>query len=209
MRLVTFCILSALLVFGAEQKFWLRQDVTAWTPQQVTEFTSASPWAKQVSATLVSNDSNMASGMPGSGGGGRVGRGGHYSSSTPAAATLPNWQATVRWASAKPMRRVLKRHLLENFAGRYVISVSGLPISGNATEMAEQTTLQLKRGDPVHPESAYQDPTDTSTIYFAFLPSMIDVSNGKTALFNMLASPYDIKAIFNLGDMKYLGEPSF
>ena len=115
----------------------------------------------------------------------------------------------MRWVSAKPMKQVLKPHLPQDFDGRYVISVSGLPLGEDATELAAQTTLQLKRGDPVNPETAYQDPGDTSTIYFAFLPSTLDVSGSKTAVFSMLAQPYEIRTKFNLTEMKYLGQPSF
>ncbi len=122
---------------------------------------------------------------------------------------MPKWQAQVRWVSAKPMQQVLKLHLPENFKGRYVVSVTGLPIGGDTARMAEQTTLLVKRGDPVNPETAYQDPADTSTVYFAFLPSTIDVSDAKTAVFDMVAAPFEVKVKFNVSEMKYLGEPSF
>jgi hypothetical protein len=211
MRSLAFCFfcIGVFLLSGGEQRFWDKQDSSSWTPQQVAQFTTASPWAKQVTAVLTSNDSNMATGAPRGGGGGRGGRGGtRGTSGTPPTAEMPKWEAIVRWASAKPMQQVLKLHLPDNFQGRYVVSVSGLPVAGDTTEIAERTTLQLKRGDAVHPESVYQDPSDTSSIYFSFLPSMIDITNGRTAVFNMVASPYEIKAKFNVGEMKYLGEPA-
>jgi hypothetical protein len=121
---------------------------------------------------------------------------------------MPKFQGIVRWVSAPLMQQILKLKLPENFKGRYVISVTGLPIGEDTSIMVEQTTMQLKRGDPVHPESAYQDPGDTATIYFAFLPSMLDASSGKTAQFTMEAAPFEIKTKFNLAEMKIHGEPS-
>jgi hypothetical protein len=195
------------LLARGEQKFWSKTEAGAWTPEQISEFTQSSPWAKQVTAVLSTNGSNMAAdAVRPAGRGGRSGRSG---SDVPQPAELPKWQALVRWVSAKPMKEILKLHLPPDFDGHYVISVSGLPLGEDTTEIASQTTLQLKRGDPVHPETAYQDPGDTSTIYFAFVPSTLDVSSSKTAVFSMLAQPYEIRAKFSLSEMKYLGQTSF
>ncbi len=115
----------------------------------------------------------------------------------------------VRWVSAPAMRKILKTKLPVTLDGRYVISVSGLPFGGDAASTAEHTTLQIKRGDAVHPETVYQDPNNTATIYFAFLPSMVDVSSGRNAEFDMFAPPFEIRTKFNLTEMKVKGEPSF
>ncbi len=107
------------------------------------------------------------------------------------------------------MQTVLKPKLPPSFQGRYVICVSGLPVAQDMTQAAEDTTLQLKHGETIHPEFAYQDPADTSAVYFAFLPSMIDGQEGKTLVFDMAISPYGIRAKFNVAEMKYHGEPAF
>jgi hypothetical protein len=208
MRFLLFCISCLGLLYAADQKFWDKQDPSTWTREQLTQFTTASPWAKQVTATLTSNDSNMATGTSRGGGGarGRGGRGGGGSVNSPSPDALPKWQAIVRWASAPLMKAALKMKLPDTFQGRYVLSVSGLPIAtGDNSELLQQTTIQLKRGQAVHPELLYQDPNDTSTIYFGFLPSMVDADGGKSAVFTMLAQPYEVKARFNFGEMKYRG----
>ncbi len=201
--------LSLLPLLGGEDRFWDKQDTAAWTPDQIRQFVTASPWAKQVTAVLISNDSNMAETAPRSSGSGTGRRGAVYSSrgnsDTPGPG-MPKFQGVVRWVSAQPMQKLLKLKLPESFKGHYVISVAGLPIGADAAAMAEQTTLQLKRGEPVHPETAYQDPNDTATIYFAFLPSMLDTSSGKIAQFNMIAAPFEIRTRFNLAEMKIHGE---
>jgi len=210
-RVLLLCCLSLMPLSGGEDRFWDKQELSAWTAEQRTQFLSASPWAKQVNAVLTSNDSNMAGAAPRSGSGsGR--RGAVYSSrgtsGSAAEAPMPKFQGIVRWVSAPLMQQILKLKLPDNFKGRYVISVTGLPIGEDTAIMVEQTTMQLKRGEPVHPETAYQDPGDTATIYFAFLPSMLDAGSGKTALFTMEAAPFQIKTKFNLAEMKVHGEPS-
>jgi hypothetical protein len=159
-----------------------------------------------VTAELLSNASNMAEGAPRGGGGGRRGSRGTGNATT---VDMPKLQGLVQWVSARPMQQVLKLHLPANFQGRYVIGVSGLPISQDTKDAIDQTTIQLKHGDAVHPEDAYQDPSDTSAIYFAFLPSTLDLDDAKTALFTMVVSPYSVKAKFNVPEMKYRGEASF
>jgi hypothetical protein len=141
------------------------------------------------------------------GGGGR-GRSSRGTSNSPTTVEMPKLQGVVQWVSAKPMQQVLKLHLPASFQGRYVIGVSGLPVSRDAKDAIDDTTLQLKRGDAVHPEDAYNDPADTSAIYFAFLPSTIDLEGAKTAVFTMVVSPYSVKAKFNIGEMKVRGEPA-
>ena len=208
-RKLLLCWLSLGLLAGGDDKFWEKQDSANWTPEQVTQFVTSSPWAKQTTAVLTSNDSNMAANTPRSGGGGGR-RGAVYSSrgSSDSTPNMPKFQAIVRWLNA-PMKKVLKSKLPGSFQGHYVISVTGLPVGEEAAGLAEQTTLQLKRGDSVHPEIAYQDPNDTATVYFAFLPSMVETNGGKTATFTMLAAPFEIKVKFNLAEMKIHGEPSF
>lgn len=197
--------LTSVLLTAGEEKFWTKTDAGSWTPQQISKFTTDSPWAKQVTAVLVSNDSNMAT-APRGVGRGRMSR---TPSNLPSPDALPKWQALVRWVSAKPMQHALKLQLPETLKGRYVISVTGLPIGDDTAQISDQTTLQLKRGEAIHPESAYKDPNDSATIYFAFLPSMVDISSSKSANFDMVAQPYEVKSRFSLTDMKYRGEPAF
>jgi hypothetical protein len=209
-RVLLLCCLSLVPLQGGDERFWDKQEPAAWTPEQKTQFLCASPWAKQVTAVLISNDSNMAGATPRPAGSGRRGavyssRGTSDSSNGPA---MPKFQGLVRWVSAAPMQQLLKLKLPEGFQGHYVISVTGLPVGEDAAIIAEQTTLQLKKGEPVHPETAYQDPNDTATIYFSFLPSMLDISGVKMAQFSMVAAPFEIKTRFNLAEMKIHGEPS-
>jgi hypothetical protein len=209
---------ARVLAFG-DSHFWDKEDPSAWTPDQVTQLTTDSPWAKQVSADLNDNTSGGPANAPRMGGrGGRRGTAGGAGSTSP---NVPRFKAVVRWASAAPIRTALKLKFPESLSGHYVISVSGVPIMSpppadeNAggkpgtdpfAGLKEQTSLQLKRGEPIEPGVAYEDPSDTSTIYFGFLPQLARVTEAKTATFSMSTGPLVVKAKFNLGEMKYRGE---
>ena len=206
---------------ASEERFWDKHDSSAWNAEQVKQFETASPWAKQTTALLTSNDSNSGVGLgtglgdasapTRSAGGTITNRGRVYSShdsNSPNGPALPRFSAIVRWQNA-PMQKLLKPKLPEGFKGHYVISVSGLPIGEDAPSLAERTTLQIKRNDPIHPEIAYQDPTDTATVYFAFLPSTLDPFSAKVAEFKMDAAPFEVRIKFNLSEMKIHGDPSF
>ncbi len=193
-------------------KFWDKKDPSAWTTEEISQLTNNSPWAVSVTAEVKSNDSNMAGSVPAVGG-----RGGRRGVSTAGTApqTLPKMQAVIRWASAEPIRQALHLKFPASLTGHYVVSVSGLPmISGqDAAEEAdafaslkEQTSLEVKRGEAVQPGVAFQDPEDTSTIYFGFLPALVPVMDAKTAIFETNTGPLAAKAKFNLTKMKYHGE---
>ena len=114
------------------------------------------------------------------------------------------------------MREALKLKFPNSLDGHYIISVSGLPVmsetpgdadnDNSLAALKEQTSLLLKRGEPLEPGIAYESPNDTSTVYFGFLPQLANVSEAKTALFTMSTGPLSIKAKFNLEQMKYRGE---
>jgi hypothetical protein len=193
----------------ASSHFWDKDDPSTWTADEITQLTTKSPWAKEATAELKSNDSNMAGAAPRAAGRGRRG-GGSAGAASPG---LPKFQSIVRWASAKPIREALKLKFPESLAGHYVISVSGLPIispgdtgDDSFATIKDQTALLLKRGEPIQPGVAYQDPNDTSTIYFGFLPQLANVADAKTAIFTMSTGPLEVKVKFNLEEMKYRGE---
>jgi hypothetical protein len=203
------------LAFGAAH-FWDKEDPSAWTPDEISQLSTNSPWAKQVNAELKSNESSMAASTPRT-----PGRGGRRSTGGESAPDLPKFQGIVRWASAAPIREALKLKFPDSLTGHYVISVSGLPVMSGAesgedeggkarsdslASLKEQASLQLKRGEPIQPGIAYEYPDDTSSIYFGFLPQLLRVSEAKTALFAMSTGPLSVRAKFNLEQMKYRGE---
>jgi hypothetical protein len=66
-------------------------------------------------------------GIPGIGG---MGRGRGNSGGSPRGGAVSPYEGTVRWESARPILDAMKSPLPEAFEGRYVISVSGIPLMG-------------------------------------------------------------------------------
>src|SRR6204780_4182981 len=116
------CFGPARLLGWGDKRFWETEDAASWSPEQVQELTTKSPWAKSIVADL----KNGAGSVPAGRGGGRGGRRGGASSST---TSVPRFPAIIRWASARPIREALKLHLHASLAEHLVISVTGVPIA--------------------------------------------------------------------------------
>jgi hypothetical protein len=67
-------------------------------------------------------------GIPGIGG---MGRGRGNSGGSQRGGAVSPYEGTVRWESARPVLDAMKSPLPEAFEGRYVISVSGIPLMGS------------------------------------------------------------------------------
>lgn len=216
---------AAALLFGparlrawGDARFWEKGDPASWTAEQIEQLTTNSPWAKKVIADLKNGMGPMPSGREE---GGRSGRRGGGGVNGPA---VPRFPAVVRWASAKPIREAMKLKLPESMAEHLVISVSGVPIptpeereepgspQGEArgedafASIKRRTALEAHRGEPIEPGVASQEADDTSTIYFGFLPSLVNVADAKTVSFSMNTGVLIVKAKFSLAEMKYRGE---
>src|ERR1035438_7232278 len=72
-------------------------------------------------------------GIPGIGGMGRPRRNG---GGAPRGRAVSPYEGTVRWESARPVLDAMKSPLPEAFEGRYVISVSGIPLMGGRSTSA-------------------------------------------------------------------------
>ena len=81
--------------------------------------------------------------LPGGlGGGGGRGNGGGQSRG----GSVSPYEGTVRWDSARPILDAMKSPLPEDFEGRYVISVSGIPLmSGRSTSAGEDNDEAASR----------------------------------------------------------------
>ena len=200
------------LVFGVDGEFWNTQDPDKWTSDQIEELISKSPWAKPVTAELkafapLSSTSgprrNMGVNMPRAGAGDTSGS--------------PKFQGVVRWASAKPIRLALKQQFPEDLEGHFVISVSGLPIvSGHGGDdstggdsyagLKQKTSLQVKGQEAVQPGLIEPDKKETSTLYFGFLPQLVQLDGDKTVTFETTMDPLRVKAKFEMKTMKFKGD---
>jgi hypothetical protein len=210
----------SLLAFGPADDFWNTEPPDKWTPDQIQELTSKSPWARPVTAQVKGNSplSNAGTGRGGrrSMGTTTTGRGAGASSGSDS----PKFNGVVRWASAKPIRLALKLQFPPSLADHFVISVSDLPIvSGHGSEdsssggaadsydgLKAQTSLQVKGQEAIQPGVIEPDKNETSTLYFGFLPQLVQLEGDKTVTFATTMSPLSVKVKFELKQMKFQGE---
>lgn len=155
----------------------------------------------------------------GGGGGGGQGRGGGRS---PGRSQV---KGTVRWESAKPILEALKSPLPEAFAGHYVVSVSGFPMTGGrgsevgpeerGAETSEDALDRLKSFtylEPTGKRSAqpgvvqHQPGAGDGTILFGFSKEFLNLAPGdKEVAFSTNLGRVSIKTKFDLKAMRYLG----
>lgn len=204
-----------------------------------------SPWAKEAVAQM--NFSNMGGpGGPGGGGPGMGGPGGGGPGmggpgmggpggggpgmggpgmSGPGGDQSPQIKAIVRWESAAPIRAALNRELPADAERHYVISVSGLPMTGqqgrrpptaNAPggedpraqmreRMKASTSLQCK-GRTIRP-SRMQFSEDDGLLLFFFPQDDNPIKLAdKEVTFTTRLGPLELKVKFTLKDMQRNGK---
>lgn len=192
------------------QEFWNTEDPSQWSKEEIQQLSTDSPWAKPVSATVEAYSTQSPNAAGGRGGGRR------YSRNSSTGTTLPKFNGTVRWLSAKPMLLALKLQLPPDFANHYVIGVSGLPVISGHGEgsdntdsydlLKESSFLETKGQEPAQPGIIQADPNDTSTLLFGFLNQFLDFSKAKSATFSAQMNPLSVKVKFDLTRMLYKGE---
>jgi hypothetical protein len=207
-RALLFAAVGACAFAAKPSDFWNKEDPARWTSAEIQRLLTDSPWAKGIDVHLEGEGPGANTERSS----GRLGR--SANTSVPNPELKPKFPGTVRWASAKPILTALKMELPHELAGHYVISVSGVPvISGTSADdsfdaLKQVSFLQMKGKDAIQPGIIQAHPDDTSTVLFGFLPSMVDVSMEKAVNFSTKLGPLDVRAKFNLKEMRYRGELS-
>ena len=164
-------------------------------------------------------------GIPGIGGGGR-GRG--NGGGSPRGGDVSPYEGTVRWESARPVLDAMKSPLPEAFEGRYVVSVSGIPLMGGrsmsagadddstASRRQEQddldrlkglSSLQPKGRDVVQAGVVARQIGTGSSFLFGFSREMLPLETRDTdILFTTQLGRLVVKAHFLPKEMLYHGE---
>ncbi len=221
-RRVALCALAGpCLALPFADEFWNTQAPENWTPDQIEELTNKSPWAKPVTASIPANSPLSNGGGVGGGRRGRMSTGGTTSrgAGSSTGSGSPKFTGVVRWASAKPIRLALKLQFPPSLAEHIVISVSGLPIvsghggdddSSNSNDafdgLKQQTSLKVGGKEAVQPGVIEPDKNETSTLYFGFLPQMLELDGDKTVTFTTTMEPLHVKVKFETKQMKFKGE---
>ena len=207
----SFVLAGDAIAFAKTTDFWNKRQPDDWTEDEIQQLITDSPWAKPVLA-----ENRAYSPQSPLGGDGRQGRiSGDSRRNTNPDATAAKFPGYVRWLSAKPLIIAMKLKLPPDFEGHYVIGVSGMPVisghsqgdSGDSFDaLKEVTQLEVRGQQPAQPGIIQQDPSDTSTVLIGFLHQFLDLSTAKVAEFKTTNGPFEIKAKFDLKQMKYKGE---
>ncbi|MCL4402009.1 MAG: hypothetical protein M1436_05005 [Acidobacteria bacterium] len=192
-------------VDAGDSRFWNRKDPAQWSAGEIARLTMESPWARPVTAAVAAPGTT---GQYGAGAG------------TMAAPPALQFHGLVRWESARPVLEALKTKLPEAFAGRYVISVSGIPIldvresprgetsvSRAATAdvldgLQGLTYLEAKGKPPAQPGIVQRGAT-AGALWFGF-PRDLQLSPAdKQVTFRTELGQLEVKVKFNLKEMMY------
>jgi hypothetical protein len=213
---------SPLQAFASD--FWNKKDPSEWTSEEVSQLTSKSPWAKEVSANSTATGGQRGMGG-GSGGGGGMGGGRRRGQ---VGMPTQGYKGTIRWESAKPILDALKAPVPDAFKDHYVISVTGFPVTGNGSRNSRSesddsnaslqdaldhlksvTFLQPKTKRDVQPGIVQQPANGRygSTVLFGFSKEVLALTEeDKEVTFITEFGRLDLKAKFNLKEMMYRGE---
>jgi hypothetical protein len=219
---------SPLQAFASD--FWNKKDPSEWTSEEVSQLTSKSPWAKEVSANSTVTGGQRGMGGGGGGGGG-MGGGGMGGGRRRGQVGMPTqgYKGTIRWESAKPILEALKAPLADAFKDHYVISVSGFPVTGNGSRNSRSegddsnaslqdvldhlksvTFLQPKTKRDVQPGIVQQPANGRygSTVLFGFSKEVLALQpeDNEVTFVTEFGNRLDLKAKFNLKEMLYKGE---
>jgi hypothetical protein len=138
---------SALL---AAVPFWKTSPASQWTPAEVSEMISHSPWAKEVTAQYraAMDDVRIQPGAPpverpGAPMAGECGL-------VPCSTVMPG-KVIVIWESAQPIRETLHPKEPPDFNGRYIISIRGLAGDYTPASLTAGCDLTAKGRQPIQP----------------------------------------------------------
>ena len=200
-------------VYARPSDFWNKKPPAEWSSDEIDRLITSSPWARQVSAE-----------------GSAYERGGSPGGSTPGGTKSPRGgggrptgrsqvKGTVRWESAKPILEALKTSLGEEFAGHYVIGVSGFPFPAgrgperepeeDSSRTSQDVLDRLKTFTSLEPRGkrGAQPGVGGGSILFGFSKELLDLgpSDGE-AVFSTTLGRLSIKTKFDLKAMLYRGK---
>jgi hypothetical protein len=240
----------------AKNDFWNEKDAGQWTDSERDRLLTNSPWAKKVTPSMGAigdgggpgfggppggggfpNGGGPGGGGPGGGGpgGGGMGRGGPMPGAGgdigEPGGGAPNFQMTVRWESAAPLR-MLSKESVPNDPEAYRISLSGLPGPGRGRSpeqqpresgapcgfagrgggpeaMARTAQLEVKGQPPLHAARVEQLEGDQMLLLFHFERAALPITaSTKEVVFSLRMGPMDLKVKFSPKEMTYKGQLS-
>ena len=203
---------------AASKPFWEERDPRDWTPAEVEEMLTKSPWATAAHISFFAGGGE-ALGLPrpdpfGNNRSPRAGTGRGTGTAT-RDSNPGDFHAVARWESARTVSAAAKSH--GDDAGRfYVVALIGdLPDLGGAGDddaaartqrglmMRESTKLERKGESPIYLD--HVEPGKGGDFFYFSRLEPIRASN-KEITFTTRMGPLEIKAKFSLKDMMYRGK---
>jgi hypothetical protein len=232
---------------SAASEFWNKKKASEWSNEEITRLTTHSPWAREVNAEFELDSDYTTNGAEGptTGPGGVINAPGK-GSGAPAQIELGRDRnnsprgvrrrepVTVRWESAQPVLDAVAVPLPQGFEGRYVISVSGLPIgvmerprrgesapmsadprentpAARQRRMVEQlqtsATLEARGREPEQPGVVRPVPRTSGTYLFGFSKELLPLTaNDREIVFTLRTALMSVRAKFDPKEMVYHGQ---
>lgn len=192
-------------VFAAH--FWDSKPASQWSPEEITEMITNSPWAKQVSAQYraAMDDPRIQPGAP------LVQRPGEQQAGecglVPCSNVMPG-KVVVIWESAQPIQEAIHPKNQTEMNGRYVISVRGLAGDYTVDSLKAGSELSAKGKPPLQPGEVMRR---NNTWLFGFSKELLALGpEDKDVQFAVRVGARLtntlVRASFNLKDMIYRGQ---
>lgn len=203
--------LASVALAAAAKEFWDEKDPSQWSKEEIERILNQSPWARPASISYNSAVPGFGPGVIGRRSGvATINRNGGVN--TDGTDGKLEFQAVIRWESARPVRAAEKMKL-DQEPDAYVLAAIGDFPSGDVDETAaehEQRDAMLKEftklerhGAPTIFLERTQSISGGLRFYFSRLEP-ITASNREIA-FSTKIGPLEMKAKFPLKDMLYRG----
>jgi len=230
----------------AKTDFWNEKEASDWSDSERERLLSNSPWAKKATPSMGAGGDGgpgfggpPGGGFPGGGGpmGGGMGRGGPQGAGGDIGGGpgggVPDFQMTVRWESAAPIRIAGKEPVSDD-PDSYLISLSGVggrgrraggqrgngqqspefaPPTGfaggdNSPEaMTKTAQLEVKGKPPLHPGKVERLEGDQMALLFHFERAALPITpSTKEVVFSVRMGPMDLRVKFSPKEMVYKGQ---
>jgi hypothetical protein len=221
-------IAAASALYGSNSEFWNKKDPSQWSSNEVDQLTTKSPWAKEVSISAPADRGDYGQqqptqrrttpsiGIPGIGGIGGMGGGGGRGRMPQGGNGVQTFKGTIRWESAQPILDALRSKIPASFENHYVISVSGIPITGRYNRSEDDPDVERLKGvtylapqgkRDLQPGIVQQQSSSYGSVLFGFSKELLKLGvEDKEVQFTTQFGRLNIKARFVLKDMLYHGE---
>jgi hypothetical protein len=208
----------------AAAPFWDRKPASAWSPEEITQLLTRSPWARETNIDFEQTEGGQVEIPAGGGSPGQESYGrGATDGKDPAAGVMRRAPVEVRWESSQAIRDAAQLPLAQIFEGRYVISVSNIPaevmrrsrnVAGMTyddllNELQGAATLESPGREPAGAGLVKRVPGSENGYLFGFARELLPLAgNEKEVDFVLKTARVSVKAKFEPKNMLYRGKPA-